>query len=149
LINYEVGIRPVWFEHTLTLDSAIFFFIDWSDIQLRLTRPDGYYYVANAGAAHNKDEVIVTASRRAEPLSEVADSITAFTGGNLESLGAQNLEDYIGRAPGVQFQGSIPGRSNVNIRGVGTGSVTECSVLVGRGGGSGCRGGCGRRDAAR
>jgi iron complex outermembrane receptor protein len=69
------------------------------------------------------DEVIVTASRRAEPLREVADSITAFTGGNLESLGAQSLGDYIGRAPGVQFQGSIPGRSNVNIRGVGTGSV--------------------------
>jgi iron complex outermembrane receptor protein len=69
------------------------------------------------------DDVIVTASRRAEPLREVADSVTAFTGENLESLGAQNLEDYIGRAPGVQFQASIPGRSNVIIRGVGTGSV--------------------------
>jgi iron complex outermembrane receptor protein len=53
LINYEVGIRPAWFEHTLTFDTA-FFFIDWSHIQLRLTRPDGFDYVANAGAAHNK-----------------------------------------------------------------------------------------------
>jgi iron complex outermembrane receptor protein len=53
LINYEIGIRPAWFDHTLTLDTA-FFFIDWSNIQLRLTRPDGYDYVANAGAAHNK-----------------------------------------------------------------------------------------------
>jgi len=69
------------------------------------------------------DEVIVTASKRAEPLREVADSITAFTGRNLQSLGAQSLEDYIGRAPGVQFQASTPGASNVIIRGVGTASV--------------------------
>jgi len=52
------------------------------------------------------DEVVVTASKRAEPLREVAASITALTGENLEALGAQNLKDYIGRAPGVQFQGS-------------------------------------------
>ena len=71
----------------------------------------------------NLDEVIVTASKRAEPLREVADSITALTGENLEALGAQSFEDYIGRAPGVQFQGSTPGVSNVTIRGVGTATV--------------------------
>jgi iron complex outermembrane receptor protein len=69
------------------------------------------------------DEIVVTASKRAEPLREVADSVTAFTGENLESLGAQSLEDYIGRAPGVQFQASTPGVSNVTIRGVGTATV--------------------------
>jgi iron complex outermembrane recepter protein len=69
------------------------------------------------------DEVIVTASKRAEPLREVADSVTAFTGEDLDSLGAQSLEDYIGRAPGVQFQASTPGVSNVTIRGVGTATV--------------------------
>jgi iron complex outermembrane recepter protein len=69
------------------------------------------------------DEVVVTASKRAEPLREVADSVTAFTGEILESLGAQSLEDYIGRAPGVQFQASTPGISNVTIRGVSTASV--------------------------
>ena len=45
------------------------------------------------------DEIVVTASKRAEPLREVADSITALSGRDLESLGAQSLEDYIGRAP--------------------------------------------------
>jgi iron complex outermembrane recepter protein len=68
-------------------------------------------------------EVVVTASKRAEPLREVPDSVTAFTGENLESLGAHSLEDYIGRAPGVQFQASTPGLSNVTIRGVGTATV--------------------------
>jgi iron complex outermembrane receptor protein len=53
LINYEIGIRPSWLNHTLTLDTAIFY-IDWSDIQPRLARPDGFSYVKNAGAAQNK-----------------------------------------------------------------------------------------------
>lgn len=69
------------------------------------------------------DEVIVTASKRAEPLREVANSVTAFTGENLESLGAQSFEDYIGRSPGVNFQAATPGVSNVTIRGIGTATV--------------------------
>ena len=52
LVNYEVGVRPSWFNHQLTLDSTLFF-IDWTDIQLRLGRPDGYAYAANAGGAQN------------------------------------------------------------------------------------------------
>lgn len=71
----------------------------------------------------NLDEIVVTASKRAEPLREVADSVTAFTAENLQSIGAQSMEDYIGRAPGVQFQASNPGISNVTIRGVGTATV--------------------------
>jgi iron complex outermembrane receptor protein len=51
LVNYEVGVRPSWFDHRLTLDSMLFF-IDWTNIQLRLGRPDGYAYEANAGGAH-------------------------------------------------------------------------------------------------
>jgi iron complex outermembrane recepter protein len=75
---------------------------------------------ANAG---NLDEIVVTASKRAEPLREVADSVTAFSAEGLQSIGAQSLEDYIGRAPGVQYQASNPGISNVTIRGVGTATV--------------------------
>ena len=71
----------------------------------------------------NLDEIVVTASKRAEPLREVADSVTAFSAEGLQSLGAQSLEDYIGRAPVVQFQASNPGISNVTIRGVGTATV--------------------------
>jgi outer membrane receptor protein involved in Fe transport len=52
LVNYEVGVRPSWFNGRLTLDSTVFF-INWSDIQLRLARPDGHSYAANAGGAHN------------------------------------------------------------------------------------------------
>jgi iron complex outermembrane receptor protein len=52
LVNYEIGVRPSWFNHQLTLDSALFF-INWTEIQLRLGRPDGYTYAANASGAHN------------------------------------------------------------------------------------------------
>jgi iron complex outermembrane receptor protein len=52
LVNYELGVRPSWFDHQLTLDSTLFF-INWTDIQLRLARPDGYAYVANVAGAHN------------------------------------------------------------------------------------------------
>jgi iron complex outermembrane receptor protein len=52
LVNYEIGVRPSWFNHQLSLDSTLFF-INWTDIQLRLGRPDGYTYAANAGGAHN------------------------------------------------------------------------------------------------
>ena len=52
LVNYEVGVRPSWFNHQLTLDCTLFF-INWTDIQLRLGRPDGYAYAANAAGAHN------------------------------------------------------------------------------------------------
>ena len=69
------------------------------------------------------DEVVVTANKRAEPLREVASSVTAFTGENLDALGAQSFADYIGRAPGVNFQASTPGVSNVTVRGVGTATV--------------------------
>jgi iron complex outermembrane receptor protein len=52
LVNYEIGVRPSWFNHQLALDSTLFF-INWNDIQLRLGRPDGYAYAANASGAHN------------------------------------------------------------------------------------------------
>ena len=52
LVNYEIGVRPSWFNQQLTLDSTLFF-IDWTDIQLRFARPDGDAYAANANGAHN------------------------------------------------------------------------------------------------
>ena len=68
-------------------------------------------------------EVIVTANKRAEPLFQVAGSVTAFTGGELTAIGAQSFQDYLSQAPGVIFQSSTPGVGNVTIRGVGTATV--------------------------
>jgi iron complex outermembrane receptor protein len=50
--NYEAGVRTNWFDHRLELD-VTGFFIDWTNIQVRLFRPDNFAYVLNAGGAHN------------------------------------------------------------------------------------------------
>jgi outer membrane receptor protein involved in Fe transport len=52
LINYEVGTRTNWFGDRLQLDATAFY-IDWSNIQLRLYTPAGLAYAANAGRATN------------------------------------------------------------------------------------------------
>jgi iron complex outermembrane recepter protein len=52
-VNYEIGLRLTSPERTLEFDTTAFF-IDWTNIQLRLNRPDGFAYVANAGDAHSK-----------------------------------------------------------------------------------------------
>ena len=82
--------------------------------------PSGGQAPAAGAATLQLDEVIVTASKRAEKQREVADSVTAFSGSELSLMGAQSFQDYIGRAPGVIFQQATPGLSNVTIRGVGT-----------------------------
>jgi iron complex outermembrane recepter protein len=52
LTNYEIGVHSTMLNRTLSLDSTVFY-VDWKDIQIRLNRPDGYSYVANAGAARS------------------------------------------------------------------------------------------------
>jgi iron complex outermembrane receptor protein len=82
--------------------------------------PGGQGSSLSGSDATQLDEIIVTASKRAEKLREVADSVTAFSGNELSQRGAQSFQDYIGLAPGVIFQQGQPGLSNVTIRGVGT-----------------------------
>ena len=53
LKNYEVGVRTNLLNDALLLDATAFY-IDWSDIQLRLLTPDNYNYAANGGAAKIK-----------------------------------------------------------------------------------------------
>lgn len=50
LKNYEVGVRSNLVGGALLLDATAFY-VDWSDIQLRLQTPDNFNYAANGGAA--------------------------------------------------------------------------------------------------
>lgn len=68
-------------------------------------------------------DIIVTANKRSQSLRTVAGSITALTGDQLEKMGAQSFKDYLAGLPGVQFQQSTPGVSNVTMRGVGTATI--------------------------
>jgi iron complex outermembrane receptor protein len=53
LINYEVGVRSTLLDGRWLLDASLFY-IDWSDIQLRLGTPTGLAYETNAAGAENK-----------------------------------------------------------------------------------------------
>jgi outer membrane receptor protein involved in Fe transport len=50
LRNYEIGVKSSLLNRRLSFDVDVFN-IDWSDLQVRLTRPDGLTYGTNAGKA--------------------------------------------------------------------------------------------------
>ena len=66
------------------------------------------------------DEIVVTALKRAQPLSDVGVSVTAFTGADLEELGLGEPADLAAQTPNLNanivFGNSIP---NISIRGIG------------------------------
>jgi outer membrane receptor protein involved in Fe transport len=74
LVNYEIGVRLAWMNRRLTLDVTPYY-IDWSDIQLRQGRPDGFAYAINAGKARNMG---VEVAVHAEPTPGL--SLDAATG---------------------------------------------------------------------
>jgi iron complex outermembrane receptor protein len=76
-----------------------------------------------AGPASNKgdvqlEEVVVTATKRAQLLSDVPIAVQAVTGEELAMLGAQNFTDYARTLAGVQFMDVGTGRDQIFIRGV-------------------------------
>lgn len=80
---------------------------------------------AQTGAATSDEqltieEIIVTATKREEPVRSISGSISAFDEAGLEALGAERFADYLTRTPGVVFNQSVPGNSAAVIRGVAT-----------------------------
>jgi iron complex outermembrane receptor protein len=65
------------------------------------------------------EEIVVTARKREEKLSEIPLSISAFSSADIERKGFKGLEDIALAAPGVQYSnqgGQIPGRYTSAIR---------------------------------
>lgn len=71
-------------------------------------------------SAERDDDIIVTATKRPQAVRKISGSVTAQSGEQLEKLGADGMADYLTRTPGVVFNASNPGNSNVTIRGVST-----------------------------
>lgn len=72
-----------------------------------------------AEAAKADDEIIVTATRRAERLQDVPLAVSAISGGQLTEAGFRNLADIQYQFAGVQF--GVTGQdSGFRLRGVGT-----------------------------
>jgi outer membrane receptor protein involved in Fe transport len=73
---------------------------------------------ATANAQQLIEEVIVTATKRAESMQEVPIAVTALTADDIDQLGITNFSDYVMALPGVTAGGSGPGQNTVYIRGV-------------------------------
>ena len=70
------------------------------------------------------EEVKVTANKREQNLQDVAGSLSALTGDDLNRIGAVGAQDYLAQIPGVNYNSIGRGRSPIIIRGVATGSTT-------------------------
>lgn len=71
------------------------------------------------------EEVVVTATRRAESIQDVPLSVSAVTAADIRKLGASHYADLLNSVPGVYFQDAGPGVSQVRIRGI---SASEGAV---------------------
>ncbi len=65
------------------------------------------------------EEVVVTATRRAEPLSKVAISVSTFGNEEMEARGVKQFDDLIRLTPGLNLtRQSATGASQIAIRGI-------------------------------
>ncbi|KQB03610.1 ligand-gated channel [Vibrio metoecus] len=80
--------------------------------------------VLAAGFAHAEsepshyEEVVVTANRIEQPLSEVAGSVAVLEGETLEKQGKTELYDALNQEPGVSVTGGAGRPQNITIRGM-------------------------------
>lgn len=76
------------------------------------------------------EEVMVTASRRAESIQDIPLNITALTGDNLEQKRLSSLAEIARTVPGMTFvdQGPRSPSNNIIVRGLNTGSTGPAMV---------------------
>jgi outer membrane receptor protein involved in Fe transport len=72
-----------------------------------------------------EDEIIVTATKRAQAIQDVPFSVNAQTQDDIQRTGAQNLEDIARSVAGLAIQNLGPGQSQVGIRGVSAGQIVR------------------------
>ncbi len=75
---------------------------------------------AAEGESRGIEEVIVTATKRAESTQDIAVSVSALQGDALEELRISSFDDYIEHLPNVVMMGVGPGQSEIYIRGAAT-----------------------------
>ncbi|MEQ1489046.1 MAG: TonB-dependent receptor [Terricaulis sp.] len=72
-----------------------------------------------------EEEIIVTATHRAESIQDVPFSVNAQTQEDIERSGANNLEDLSRNVAGRSVQNLGPGQSQVSLRGVSAGQIVR------------------------
>src|SRR5207253_8370007 len=78
-----------------------------------------------APAAEDDQEVVVTATLRAQNLQDIPFSINAQTEEDIRRSGATNLESLSRNVAGLTIQNLGPGQSQVAVRGVSAGQIVR------------------------
>ena len=69
------------------------------------------------------EEVVVTATKRAENAQDVPSSIEVLSSATLENLGVKDFNDYALLVPSLSFTSTGPGSAQIYFRGLSDGSV--------------------------
>ena len=72
----------------------------------------------SAGANAQVDQIVVTATKRAENAQDIPVAVQALGGEQLDELRVDQFTDYLTQLPGVTAGGAGPGQSTIYIRGV-------------------------------
>jgi outer membrane receptor protein involved in Fe transport len=64
------------------------------------------------------EEVVVTATKRAETLQNVPVAVTALTADQIQAQGLTNYADYVNKVPNMYVQDVGPGQTQIYIRGL-------------------------------
>ena len=80
---------------------------------------------AFAQPAENRDEIVVTATKRESTVQDVPFSINAQTEEQIQRTGSGNIEEVARNVAGLSIQNFGPGQSQVAIRGVSQGQIVR------------------------
>ena len=78
---------------------------------------------APALAQDQLEEIVVTATKRAEGVQDIPMAISVLGQQQLEDLNITDMQDYIEMLPTVSFVTLGPGSGNIYIRGISSGGV--------------------------
>jgi outer membrane receptor protein involved in Fe transport len=107
---------------------------DGRTISLRLLDgPERQTTILAPSAVNQLEEVVVTATRRAENLQDVPIAITALTGTTLRQLNVQTFDDLLRYLPNVTVAANGPGQSEIYMRGL---SATQTNNFISAGTGT-------------
>lgn len=83
---------------------------------------------ATAPAVGSLDEIVVTAQKRQQKLSDVPMSVSAVSGDAIDQ-GPRDVQELLRSVPGVSFSGTEPGQAHYTIRGISTGAASPTTGI--------------------
>src|SRR5450432_3743197 len=74
------------------------------------------------------EEIVVTAEKRESTVQATPISITALSAADLAQENIENIEDLVGKVPGISLRTAGPGQTEYEMRGLSSGGGTAATV---------------------